>query len=336
MTVSPGYTHPVAVDVVVLGSANLDLVVRVARIPAPGETVLASRREYHPGGKGLNQAVAAARAGARTAFIGTLGEDDAAQVLLATLAEAGVRTEAVARIAGASGLALIVVQSSGENTIVVEPGANAATGSLSEVAQAMIRDGAVLVAQLEIPLEAVLAGADVARAAGRTVILNAAPARPLPDELLALVDVLVVNEHEALTLTGLDDLDRAGHRLAERVGEVIVTLGARGAVRIGRGTGTFHTPGLRADPVDTTGAGDAFVGVLASAIASGSSRSEALLLAVAAGALAVETPGAVPSIPWRSAIDARLAAAGRPSASAATAPRGMSAASDPPETGHQP
>lgn len=297
----------VALDVAVLGSANLDVVLRVTAIPAPGETVLANGRERHPGGKGLNQAVAAARAGAATAFVGAVGRDTAGDELLAAMQVAGIDTAALRRVDEPSGLALIVVQASGENTIVVDPGASATMTSLSAEARAVVQESTVLVAQLEVPLTAVCEAAALARSAGAIVLLNAAPARQLPDSLLSLVDVLVVNEHEGVALAGIVRPEEAAVALAGPTREVVVTLGARGAAHVSREGRVTRTPALEADAVDTTGAGDTFVGVLAASLALGVAMPQAVLRAVAAGALSVETRGAVPSIPTREAVTERLA-----------------------------
>lgn len=298
-------------DVVVLGSANLDVVLRVAILPQPGETVLVQGTEQHPGGKGLNQAVAAARAGARTAMIAGVGQDEAAEVLLGTLHEASIDASAVCRAAGRSGVATILVQQSGENAIAVDPGANGTLTSLDPAGERTVAQGKVLVAQLEVPLAVVVEAARLARASGRTVILNAAPAQPLEASVLALVDVLVVNEHEALTLAGRqngDPLD-AARRVAEAGCDVVVTLGAAGAALVRRDGRVTSAPGLPASVVDTTAAGDTFLGVLAAALAADAPVEDGLRRAVAAGALAVEVAGAVPSIPTRDDVDARLAAA---------------------------
>ena len=287
-------------EVTVLGSANLDEVLQVPRLPVPGQTVLATSRQQHPGGKGLNQAVAAARAGARTAFVGALGSGPDAEVLLAALREAGVDAAAVARVDGPSGTAFIVVQGSGENSIVVDPGANAALTGLSGSGRAAVTGARVLLAQLEVSPAVVAEAAAAARAAGTVVLLNASPARPAEElrDLLPLVDVLLVNETEAEALG-----DSAGGR------ELVVTRGADGAVHVDRDGERRHVPGLPAVVLDTTGAGDTFAGVLAAALAQGRPMPHALQRAVAAGALAVEGHGAVPSIPTRDAVDARLAAA---------------------------
>ena len=291
-------------DVTVLGSANLDEVVRVARLPAPGETVLALGRDRLPGGKGLNQAVAAARAGARTAFVAAVGRDPAADLLLATLHDAGVDTAAVRRSGPATGTALVMVQESGENSIVVDAAANDDV-RLDGTARAAVEGARVLLAQLEVPIAVVAEGAAAARDAGTTVVLNAAPARDLPDSLLALVDVLVVNESEALSLSGAPDVVAALPALADRVPAVVVTLGAAGA-RWTSAAGDGTAPGLAVSVVDTTGAGDCFCGVLAATLAAGSSLGEAVRVGIAAASLSVERAGAAVSMPSRAEIAARL------------------------------
>jgi ribokinase len=295
------------VDVTVVGSANLDLVLRVGAVPGPGETVLAHGREEHVGGKGLNQAVAAARAGAATAFVGAVGDDEAGGRLLAALVTDGVDATGVARHEGASGNALIVVADTGENTIVVDPGANGVAEKLSEPQRALVASAAVVLCQLEVPIGLVAAAVSAGRDAGARVVLNAAPARLLPEDLLRGVDVLVVNEHEAATLSGEADPERAARALAVLVPDIVVTLGAAGALHVPRGGEVLRVPGIPADVVDTTGAGDAFTGVLAAHLAAGGRVADGLVRAVAAGSLAVRTRGAVPSLPTRRAVDDLLA-----------------------------
>jgi len=292
-------------DVTVLGSANLDEVVRVARLPAPGETVLALGRDRLPGGKGLNQAVAAARAGARTAFVASVGRDDAADLLLAALRDAGVDPSAVGRSDRPTGTALVTVQESGENSIVVDPGANRDVRPAGP-GRAAVTGARVLLAQLEVPLPVVAEAAAAAHDAGVTVVLNAAPSQPLPADLLAAVDVLVLNEHELRDVTGLSSVDVALAVLADQVRAVVVTLGAEGA-RWRSADGAGSAPGFRAQVVDTTGAGDAFAGTLAAALAAGADLEPAVRRGTAAGALSVERAGAAVSMPTRAEIDARLA-----------------------------
>jgi ribokinase len=293
-------------DVVVLGSANLDVISTLPSIPAPVETVLSLSREDRAGGKGLNQAVAAARGGAATLLVGAVGSDPAATLLLGEAEAAGIDTSLVRRLPGASGTAWIMVRPDGENAIVVDSGANAAVGSLTDAEAGAIRGARVLVAQLETPLPAVAEAVAVARAAAVTTVLNAAPAQELPDELLAQVDVLVVNQHEARQLSGTADPDTAVERLLGLVRAVVVTLGADGAL-LADACGRRRLPGVPATVVDTTGAGDTFTGVLAAALARGDGLDAAAARAVVAGALAVESAGAVPSIPTVAAVDARLA-----------------------------
>ena len=288
-------------SVVVVGSANLDLVYR-APIPAPGETVLATGRTSNPGGKGANQAVAAARAGADTAFVGALGDDDAAGVLLTALGGAGVRS-VVRRVPGPSGSALIVVDDAGENAIVVDPGANGRLDGLDADQRAAVRAADVVLLQLEIPVATVVDAAREAHAAGAVVVLNAAPAQSLPDALLADVDLLVVNEHEAAALGGAGTAERAVDALLERVPAAVVTLGARGALVAARDAAPTTVPGHRVTAVDTTGAGDTFCGTLVAALAAGDTLVGAVELATAAAALSVQRVGAVPSIPTREEID---------------------------------
>ncbi|WP_380169074.1 ribokinase [Jannaschia sp. R86511] len=301
-------------DVTVIGSANLDVVVLVPAIPAPGETVLArADPARHAGGKGLNQAVASARAGARTGFVGAVGDDPAADLLLHALREAGVAVDAVVRTPGRpSGTAHVTVRPDGENAIVVVAGANAGWSGLTVAAQAAVAAGTVLLAQLEVDPGAVLAAAALAREHGRLVLLNAAPA---PSEgtdltpLLDLVDLLVVNEHEATALAGVVDGAAAARALAGGRRSVVVTLGARGALLVDRTGAVTAVPATAVTAVDTTGAGDAFVGTLAAATALGEPLPLALRRACAAGALAVQGHGAVPSLPTRVAVDALLSRA---------------------------
>ncbi|WP_413452600.1 ribokinase [Georgenia phoenicis] len=290
--------------VVVVGSANVDLVVPVPRHPAGGETVLGGALERHPGGKGANQAVAAARAGgADTTFVGALGQDDSGKLLHSSLAAAGVHTDLVARVTEPTGTALISVTPDGENTIIVAPGANSAVTVGPEQA-ARVAEADVVLAQLEIPLEAILAAA-AARRTGALLVLNAAPSRELPEELWNAVDVLVVNEHEAADLAGADDGTEPAElasALLARVPAVVVTLGGEGCLVAERDDETHHVPAFPAEPVDTTGAGDTFCGVLAAALAGGAALADAARLAGAAGALATTAPGAQEAVPTASAV----------------------------------
>jgi len=288
--------------VVVVGSANVDLVVPVPRHPGGGETVLGGTLTRHPGGKGANQAVAAARAGgADTTFLGALGEDESADLLRASLEGAGVRTDLLARVAEPTGTALITVSPDGENAIVVAPGANSLVTVGPEQAERLAAADVVL-AQLEIPVEAVAAAA-AARRPGALLVLNAAPSRDLPADLWPAVDVLVVNEHEAADLAGEAAEPAALARLLlERVPAVVVTLGGAGSLVAERGGEPVAVPAFPVEPVDTTGAGDTFCGVLAASLAQGAPLVDAARLAAAAGALATTAPGAQESVPTAAAV----------------------------------
>jgi ribokinase len=293
----------VTVDVVVLGSANLDVVLRVPHIPAPGETVLVSGRGTGQGGKGANQAVAAARCGARTAFLGAFGDDAAGRTLRADIRAAGVDLTGARTSVEPTGTAYVVVATSGENAIVVDPGANADLLGLTDEEQALIAGARVLLCQLEVPMATVTEAVTAARAAGVGTVLNAAPAADLPAALLEQVDVLVVNEKEALAVSGTATVDDAVRALRERVAEVVVTLGAAGA-RVG----DTVVPGLPArQVVDTTGAGDTFCGALAAALAEGARTATAARFGCAAASLSVELPGAGRAAPSRAQVEARLA-----------------------------
>jgi ribokinase len=296
--------------VTVLGSCNLDLVLPVARIPGPGETVLAAGLSRMAGGKGANQAVAAARAGAGCRIVGAVGRDDAGRLLRSALIEATVDVSGLRELDAPTGLAVVTVAADGENAIVVAAGANAELAPLPAADLARIAAAAVLLVQLEVPMDAVLAGAAAARHAGALVLLNAAPARSLPPDLLALVDLLVVNEHEAGVLAGLPggDPDEAALRLVQTVPAVVVTLGAAGSLYRTAGSRAERVAAVPARVVDTTGAGDTFCGVLAAELAAGRPVGTAIRWASAAASLAVEAAGAVPSIPDRPAIAERYAA----------------------------
>jgi ribokinase len=289
-------------DVCVIGSANLDLVARTPRIPGPGETVLGTSYAEHAGGKGLNQAVAASRAGARTAFVGAVGDDAAGALLRSVLAGAAVESRAVRTThEHATGRALITVSDDAENSIVVVPGANGALTPPDELPPA-----AVVLAQLEVPVAVVLRAFTLARRAGARTVLNPAPARELPDDLLGLTDVIVPNEHELALLGGPD------RQLAAGAGALVVTLGARGARIIVGGRPERAQPAFSVEAVDTTGAGDAFCGALGARLAAGDDIDAAVRWAAAAGALATTVAGAVPSLPSADAVAAVLSGAGPP------------------------
>ena len=299
--------------VVVVGSTNTDMTVRVPRIPRPGETVCGSDFQVSGGGKGANQAVAAARAGGRVVFVTALGADAVGDRALEGLAAEGIDVGLVRRVPGAaSGVALIFVDDAGENSIAVASGANAALGP-ADVAPlaARLAPGDVVLVQLEIALETVAAAVDLATARGARVILNPAPARALPDGLLRDVSILTPNEQEAAQLAGLepgegDGLSRAARALHARgVRDVLITLGARG-VYASTAEAVALEPAFRVDAVDTTAAGDVFNGALAVALIEGRSSREAIRFASAAAALSVTRPGAQASAPRRAEIEALL------------------------------
>jgi len=287
---------------VVAGSANMDLVATAPMLPRPGETVLGHDFAMVPGGKGANQAIAAARAGASCAFLGAIGSDSFGVTLKARLAASGVDSAHARVVYGSSGVALVVVDGEGENTIVATPGANAAFTSLTEAELAAIRGADVLVAQLEIPVETVTEAALAARAAGVRVLLNAAPARPLPAELLDAVDLLVVNEGEAFTISGHGREDPGA--LLSVVPRAVVTMGDEGAWYGDRDGTAARVPAFKVETVDSTAAGDAFTGALAVAWGEGREMLDAVRWACAAGAACARRLGASVSLPQRAEIDA--------------------------------
>ncbi|WP_394822088.1 ribokinase [Pendulispora albinea] len=291
--------------IAVLGSCNMDVVAFADRAPTLGETVAGRRFATIPGGKGANQAIAAARAGGAVRMIGAVGDDDFGRALRTVLGEAQVDAGAVRASAEPTGIAHIVVDARGGNSIVVIPGANGTVTSLTAADEAIVANSAVLLLQLELPMEAAIAGAAVARRAGTRVILTPAPVQDLPPELLANVDLLAPNEHEIAQITGIDEPREALRAMLEQVPEVVVTLGAEGCVYGARTQGgTLHVPAPKVEAVDTTAAGDTFVGVLAVALAEGRNMQEALRWASAAAALSVQRAGASTSMPKREAIDA--------------------------------
>jgi len=287
-------------DVVVVGSVNADLVVQVDRHPRPGETLLGSSSVTLPGGKGANQAVAAARQGARVTLVGAVGDDPYAHVALSGLRAADVDLAHVRHVDGATGLAVVTLAGSGENTIVVVPGANAqVTPAQVDEAADVLAGAAVCVLQLEVPLPTVAHAARRAHHHGTRVLLNAAPATALPHDLLRLADPLVVNEHEAaMLLGGAHDSPTAAARALAGLGarSVVVTLGAAGVVGHDD-TGTWTLPARPVEVVDTTGAGDAFVGALAAGLAAGRPLRDAAGHATRVAAYAVTRLGTQPSYP---------------------------------------
>lgn len=299
--------------IVVVGSLNADLVVRVQRLPGPGETVPGSELTVLPGGKGANHAAAAGRLGGDVALLGRVGDDPHGRLLLDAAASADVDTRAVARLPGvATGTAVIAVDAAGENTIIVSPGAN---GRLApdDLDAGLVGSAGVLCLCLEIPQETVLAAARIAHAGGATVVLNLSPSAPVPAELLALVDVLLVNDHEAADLLGPDvpaaGWPAVGDALAARgVARAVVTLGAHGAVVLDPSAAgsqrVVAVPAVPVEAVDTTGCGDAFTGALAVRLAAGESLVDAARFAARVGAVAATRRGAQSSYPTLAELDA--------------------------------
>jgi ribokinase len=297
-------------SVVVIGSSNTDMIIRLDRIPRPGETILGGEFVTAAGGKGANQAVGAVRAGGHVTFVARVGHDMLGDQAIAGFRRDGIDVRYVFEDKTApSGVALIFVAKDGENSIAVAGGANARLSPADvKQAQAAITSARVLVMQLETPLRTVQAAAGIAARAGVRVILNPAPAQKLPDRLLQLVSILTPNETEAELLTGIKvDRDGAAAKAADKllargVQTVILTLGARGAF-VATKERRQLIPGFKVKPVDATAAGDIFNGALAVALAEGNSLAEAVRFANAAGALSVTRLGAQPSAPTRREIE---------------------------------
>ncbi|MET7485709.1 ribokinase [Streptomyces sp. NPDC005538] len=293
--------------IAVLGSTNMDLVAYVTKAPRRGETVTGREFRTIPGGKGANQAIAAARSGADVTIIGAVGDDAYGARLRSTFEHSGVDTDHLRTVEGPSGTAHIVVDDEGGNAIVVIPAANGTVDHLAPGDEGLIATADALLLQLEIPLAAVIAGAEAARRHGVRTILTPAPAQPLPPELLATIDLLVPNEHEATTLTDRTDPREAAVALLDQVPEVIITLGSAGILYAARGAEPFTVPAPQVTAVDSTGAGDTFVGALAVALAEGRPMRDALGWAAAAAALSVQRPGATASMPYRPEIEKQYA-----------------------------
>lgn len=293
--------------VVVVGSLNMDLVGRVPRLPLPGETLLGSQFLQGPGGKGANQAVAAARLGAATILVGRVGTDTYGDLLVANLHTQAVDVSCIRRDGAPSGIALIMVDDAGQNAIAVLPGANANLRA-DDVERVALQAGDVVVAQLEVPAEPIVRAFERARAAGARTLLNAAPARPLPDGLLALTDILVVNETEASALAnvsvdGVSSAARAAVRLkSSGPATVAVTLGEQGAV-LASGEDRWFVHPYRVEVVDSTAAGDAWVGALAAELCAGRDLLVAAVFASAAGALTTTRKGAQAALPDRTEVE---------------------------------
>lgn len=294
--------------ITIFGSINVDLVCRVAKSPLPGETVMGSDYQLIPGGKGANQALAARRAGADVRLVGAIGDDDIGKAALTELEPAGVDLAAVTQRHGTTGVAIITVDESGENTIVVSPGANAAANA-AQMPEGAFTASDTLLLQMEVPYAESMKVAALAAEAGARIVLSVAPFTPLTPPELGPVSVVVVNEHEAADFARHLGLAARGEQavvtaLARRLDRtVIATLGPEGAVASGP-EGLVRVPALAVTPVDTTGAGDTFAGVLAAYLDAGANLKTAMAKAAIAGSLACTKHGAQPSFPTREEIEA--------------------------------
>jgi ribokinase len=292
----------VTTTVAVFGSCNMDLVTYVEAAPRLGETVRGREFVTVPGGKGANQAIAAAMAGAEARMIGAVGDDDLGVRLRDTLRGRGVGTRGLRTVSGHSGTAHIVVDATGGNSIVVVPGANATMTHLAPGDEELIAGAGSLLLQLEIPLEGVATAAATARRHAVRVVLTPSPVAELPEHILSNVDLLLPNEHEAAVLTGQQEPRRALHDLLMQVPEVVITMGARGSLYGNRAGDLIQTPAYRVHAIDTTAAGDTFAGVLCTALGDGVAMPDALRVASAASALSVQRAGASSSMPTRDEI----------------------------------
>lgn len=296
---------PASPEVIVFGSLNMDLVVRVPRVPEAGETLQAHSLIQTPGGKGANQAVACARLGARVAMVGRIGDDAFGLELKTSLEADGVDARDVATDAVPTGVALIMVDDGAQNRIALVPGANASVSvEDARTLRPVLETARILSLQLEVPMAAVCEAAAVARACGCSVLLNPAPAQPLPEVLWKLVDIMVLNETEAATLSGfaVHDIASAASAadLLRRRGpsQVILTLGSQGALVAGADA-CRHFPALSVRAVDTTAAGDTFIGALCAALAKGEALDAGVALGIQAAAVCVTRAGAQISMPHR-------------------------------------
>ena len=284
-------------DIVVLGSANMDLVVQQARQPEPGETMFGTGFRTVPGGKGLNQAIAAARSGADDGFLGAVGRDAFGRELRECLEADGIDTGGVMEVDAPTGIAHISVLDGGENAITVVSGANAALPSLDAAARRRVEDAGYLVAQFERPIELITEAFTVAHGLGIRTVLTPAPVLPVQPGLLTISDILVPNAQEARELSGEEDELAAALKLSATGGTVVMTRGARGALVAEDGRVLAEVPARRVEPVDTTAAGDTFAGYLVGRLSQGDPLDRALRAASVASSIAVTRPGASSSIP---------------------------------------
>jgi ribokinase len=294
-------------DVLVIGSLNADLVVRAPRFPQPGETISGDDLHTIPGGKGANQAVAAARQGASVAMLGSVGKDNFGDFLLENLKQNQVDVSNIQRDHASTGTAIIVVDANGQNSIVLSAGANGHV-SFADVDRGSDLNPSLILLQLEIPTPTVLHAAQFAKANGARVILNPAPAQTLPDDLIRLADFIIPNETELSLLTGLEVKDTASAEAAAKAllkrgaDNVIVTLGSKGALLVSS-TQVIHVDTYKIDVVDTTAAGDAFIGGFAASLLRGLELKDAVRHANACGALAATKFGAQPSLPTKDEVE---------------------------------
>lgn len=288
--------------VLVVGSANHDVVLMIDAMPGPGETVVATRTIEYLGGKGQCQAVAARRFGSPTTLVAAVGSDEWGQIARTELEATGVDTSHLRTGAAATGRATVMLDTTGENSIVVEPGANAELQHLEQGDLEAIDRSGLLLVQLEAGPDVAFEAIRAARNRGIRVVLNAAPVAAVPPEVLAAVDCLIVNEVEVCQLTGEADHEEAARQLATVVGTVMVTLGARGGRLYRAAHETVEEPALPVEVVDTTGAGDSASGVFAAAIAQGYVEADAFRLGLLAGSIATQTLGCVPSVPLRDQV----------------------------------
>lgn len=299
--------------IVSLGSINMDRVVRCTRLPLPGETVTSHDSEEVCGGKGANQAVAAARAGGDVSMIGRVGDDDLGRTMLTNLQDFGVDTDCVGVTPGTqSGLAIVAVEQSGQNSILVIPAANGSVSSEDVTAsEPLIAEADVILLQMEIPIPAILTAIDIARRNTTRIVFDPAPVPKSHIHQLIQVDLICPNEHEASELTGrtvddIQDAERAAHALLQQgAKDVIITLGEKGSAMLSQGK-FHHIPAYKIDAIDTTAAGDAFTGALAVRWAETDDLLDAVNFASAAGAIAASSPGAQPSLGDRAQIEALM------------------------------